>query len=40
VGGLGQPARDPGSLFKPQTLDGEVQMQNATQPENNRLSFQ
>ena len=40
VGGLGQPARDPGSLFKPQTLDGAVQMQNATQPENNRLSFQ
>jgi len=40
VGGLGQPARDPSSLFKPQPLDGAVQMQNATQPQHNPLSFQ
>ena len=40
VGGLGQPARDPSSLFKPQPLDGAVQMQNATQPQHNPLSMQ
>jgi hypothetical protein len=40
VGGLGQPERDPSSLFKPQSLDGAVQMQNATQPQHNPLSFQ
>jgi len=40
VGGLGQPARDPSTLFRPQPLDGAVQMQNATQPEHNPLSFQ
>ena len=40
VGGLGQPARNPDELFRPQSLDGVVQMQNATQPQHNPLSFQ
>jgi hypothetical protein len=40
VGGLGQPARNPADLFKPQPLDGAIQMQNTTHEANNRLSFQ
>ena len=40
VGGLGQPERNPAELFKPQPLDGAIQMQNATHQANNSLSFQ
>lgn len=40
VGGLGQSERDPSELFKPQPLDGAIQMQNATHQANNSLSFQ
>jgi len=40
VGGLGQSERDPSSLFKPQPIDGAVQMQPATQPQHNPLSLQ
>jgi hypothetical protein len=40
VGGLGRPARNPDELFKPQPLDGAIQMQNVTHQPNNRLSFQ
>ena len=40
VGGLGQPARDPSELFKPQPLTGAIQMQNVPHEPNNRLSFQ
>ena len=40
VGGLGKTGRDPATLFRPQSLDGAVQMQNATQPQHNPLSFQ
>lgn len=40
IGGLGQPARNPGDLFRPQPLEGAVQMQNATHQQHNPLSFQ
>jgi hypothetical protein len=40
VGGLGEPARNPAELFKPQPLDGAIQMQNATHQPHNSLSFQ
>lgn len=40
VGGLGKPARNPAELFKPQPLDGAIQMQNVTHQQHNPLSFQ
>ena len=40
VGGLSEPARDPSSLFRPQPLEGSVQMQNATHAYHNPLSYQ
>ena len=39
IAGLGQPARNPADLFRPQPLGGQVQMLNVTRPENNPLSF-
>jgi len=40
VGGLASGARNPSALFKPQPMDGAVQMQNAHHVPDNRLSFQ
>jgi len=40
IGGLNQPARNPAELFRPQPLEGAVQMQNATHVQHNPLSFQ
>jgi hypothetical protein len=40
VGGLNASPPDPDELFRPQPLGGSVQMQNATHPRHNPLSFQ
>ena len=40
VGGLGTPERNPNDLFRPQPIEGNVQMQNPGHVPNNPLSFQ